>query len=202
MSELKSNIDVCNFALSLVGADEITTFTDNTKESDICNRMYDQTRRSLLRNHWWNFSIKRAALVDSGVTPPFEFGNSFDLESDHIRALYIHDNPTPWKIEEDQLVITSTSVNLGYVSDVKNVKRMTDTFKEALAYKLAAQMSWSLHQDKGLKDRLLVDFKDSIREVRSIDSMVGTPNDIGFNDFNDARRNIGRTSGDRSYYWY
>ena len=38
-----TNIDICNQALILVGANTIASFTDNTTESQVANQLYEST---------------------------------------------------------------------------------------------------------------------------------------------------------------
>jgi hypothetical protein len=58
-----SDIEICNLALSRLGADTITSLTaDATKEDRLCNQFYAQFRDELLRSFAWNFAVKSTPL--------------------------------------------------------------------------------------------------------------------------------------------
>lgn len=63
--------DMCNLALSRIGAKAITT-AQITADTDVraghCNRNYEQTRDALTRSHWWRFASTRIKLVAGWVT--------------------------------------------------------------------------------------------------------------------------------------
>lgn len=57
-------LDVCNQALRKLGHATITSFNPSpeTKEADICRRLYPSSRDAVLELHAWNFALKRAIL--------------------------------------------------------------------------------------------------------------------------------------------
>ena len=54
--------DICNEALNLVGARMITSLTENSREAQQCQFIYDKIRRAELRRNTWVFSTRRTAL--------------------------------------------------------------------------------------------------------------------------------------------
>jgi len=63
--------DICNLALSRIGAKAVTT-AQITADTDVsakhCNRNYEQTRDALLRSFKWRFASTRLMLVSGWVT--------------------------------------------------------------------------------------------------------------------------------------
>lgn len=60
----KSDLNVSNLALGLLGAKKITALNDTTtKEAIACNAHVDDCKQALLRMHPWNFAIKRKKLT-------------------------------------------------------------------------------------------------------------------------------------------
>ena len=49
-----SKVDLANEALLLLGANTITSFTDNDSNAVLVNRFYTSERDALLRSHRWN----------------------------------------------------------------------------------------------------------------------------------------------------
>lgn len=60
---MASEVQICNLALSHVGAFRIQSLDDATKEAQECNTLYDPTRDAVLRDHKWGFATKRLVLA-------------------------------------------------------------------------------------------------------------------------------------------
>lgn len=63
-----NDIEICNAALSRLGAPAITSLSDLDKRSQSCALIYPRTRDHLLRSHPWNFALKRVLLVPYAAT--------------------------------------------------------------------------------------------------------------------------------------
>ncbi len=59
--------EIVNLALVQIGADRITSLTQETKNAREANAIYDLVRDATLRAHPWNFAIKRVALNTADV---------------------------------------------------------------------------------------------------------------------------------------
>ncbi len=57
-----TNEAICNSALGKLGAPEIASLSDNTRTAKLCNQAFHKIRKKLIRNHPWNFTMKRAVL--------------------------------------------------------------------------------------------------------------------------------------------
>ena len=82
-----SNIDICNQALILIGANTIASFTDNTTESQVSNQLYESTLKGHLTRARWRFASKQAVLSKSTVDPLYRFESSYAIPAD---AILIH----------------------------------------------------------------------------------------------------------------
>jgi hypothetical protein len=51
---MASDVAICNTALNRLGANTITSFTENSKEARLCNAEYEGIRDQVLRSHPWN----------------------------------------------------------------------------------------------------------------------------------------------------
>jgi hypothetical protein len=94
-----SAVQICNLGLTKIGEESITALTDDTKTGRLCNLHYAPTRDMVLRDHIWNFSIKRVILALSTDTPAWEYAYQHALPSDFIRALTTNQlAAAEWKI--------------------------------------------------------------------------------------------------------
>lgn len=121
-----SEVDISNFALQLLGAEQISSLTEGTVAANACNLSYDQSRKSALESHPWNFALKRVALSKLSAAPAFGFDNAFALPSDFIRMLATEK-------QQDLLQVTNPDFN-GYVSISNSI-----AFADADYYKLEVQ---------------------------------------------------------------
>src|SRR5262245_58854789 len=74
-----TSLVIANSALSLVGARKITSLADPSKEARECNANHDLCRRAVLREHTWNFALKRDTLVLKDVTNAISSGGLIRL---------------------------------------------------------------------------------------------------------------------------
>ena len=60
---MASVIDICNKALDKLGQNPIISLTDGNKAANLCTRNWPLVRDQVLREHPWNFAMKRAILA-------------------------------------------------------------------------------------------------------------------------------------------
>jgi len=58
-----NSVEICNRALTDIGARRITALSDPSKEGRACNDNYDISRKAVLRLHPWNFAIERVEIT-------------------------------------------------------------------------------------------------------------------------------------------
>ena len=132
---------VANLALQKLGAGEIVSMSEDTRERRAITRCYTMLRDRELRAHNWNFSIKRAVLAPSSVAPLFEFAKAFPLPSDCLRPLPPA-RDVDWTIEYHEgskhiLTNEGTVIYLRYVSRVTDETQFDPLFADMLACKIA-----------------------------------------------------------------
>lgn len=88
---MASDVDVCNAALSHVGADAVVTSIsppDGSAEAGHCARFYGQARRELLEDQQWSFSKSRIVLA-SVDNPSTIWQYAYAVPSAMINALRV-----------------------------------------------------------------------------------------------------------------
>ena len=61
-------VEICNSALTLIGANPIAALSDNTKEAKLCNQHYVGARQAVLRTFMFQFASTRKTLYPTFVT--------------------------------------------------------------------------------------------------------------------------------------
>ena len=173
---MASKVEICNNALVKVGADRITSIEDETKQAKTLRTVYDLKRDSELSAHPWTFAIARAAIPASAVTPAFGWQSAFPLPAGYLSmvqvgqfyAMYEPDDYGPrFELEAGAILCDEASpLQIRYVQRITNDGLFPPLFAEALACRLAVEVSYSLRQSAGVKEQLERDYAMAIRQAR------------------------------------
>lgn len=178
-----TEVEICNSALIKVGADRITTLDDVNERARLCKEQYPKVRDDLLRSHPWNFAIEREELTVDGTAPVYLFAYRFAVPSLCLRILEVWSNEYDWQREGSFIVTDSATVKIRYIKKITDVTKYDVNFCEALASKLAADISYSLAQSSSLKETLMKQAEMAVRQARSFDAQEGTPQRVVANDW-------------------
>jgi hypothetical protein len=142
-----NDINICSQALTLLGADEIITFSDQTRESKLCNLIYELTVKSCLADRNWTFAQNQIQLNKLSNTPLFGFSHAFQLPSDYIRLCGKENPSLPHQIKENYLYCNAEEVKVNYIFRVSEEK-FTPHFTEYLIATLCKKLAISLMEDE------------------------------------------------------
>ena len=171
-----SKIEICNSALSKLGVEQISSFAETSKASRLCNLQYDKIRKKILREHVWNFAIKRATLAKLAAAPLFDYSAAFQLPTDCIMPLKIN-QPTDFEEEGKTLLMNASTCILQYICDITDVSYFDTAFEEALAFALAAEFAYPLKQSDSLRQSMKASSELEIRNARFYDAKIGRTHD-------------------------
>lgn len=175
--DITSSTDVCNLALDLLSAGNISDVENpTTATEELLSRWYDQCRRKLLREHSWNFAIDRISLAASSTDPDFGYDSQFTLPSDFLRLLYLDDGSSniidyhSYQIEGGNILTSSSSgvVYLVYVRDYQEVSRFDPLFIQLLAHEIALAISYKVTESNTSVQRVV----DNMRSLKSMAKAV------------------------------
>ena len=169
-AEALSQVRVANLALQKLGAGEIVSMDEDTRERRAITRCYSILRDRELRAHNWNFSIKRKVLAPSSVAPLFEFAKAFPLPADCLRPLP-PSRDVDWTIEYHEgskhiLTNEGTVIYLRYVSRVVDETQFDPLFADMLACKIAWHCCEELTQSNQKKADIEREYKDAKAEAK------------------------------------
>lgn len=196
-----SEVDICNLALDYLNQAPITSIDNpTTKTAEACARWYHATRRALLREHPWNFAIKRAQLPKSTATIPFGYSNVYELPSDFLRLVdpgndeFLDIIRYNYQIEDNNLYTndltgSSTSeLNVRYVRNVTSVSEFDSSFVIALAASLASKMAHKFTANEGRLEQIREDLRKEKADAMSVDGQERPPRRITVSKFVEKRR--------------
>ena len=178
-----SEVGICNSALIKLGVGKdgrISGLGQDTKNATACNEQYEKLRDAAIRRHKWNFSIARAKLALSTTSPVFGPENAFQLPSDWIRTVSVHDNDVGvglvrYKIEGNKILSDSTDIWLRYARRIEDPNEMTVDFREVLATMIAKDIALVITQSNTVKKDMKDDLRKAISAARSVDALEDWP---------------------------
>lgn len=162
---MTTKVDIANQALSLIGADSITSFEENTSTARRMKTVYDTSRKALLRLHPFQCSTKRIQLNPISKQPEFGYTYQFQLPDDLIRI--INTNTEDYAVETDKLLSNSNQLNLVYVFDNKNEETYDSLFIESLVLYLAYKLSKAVTGSQGTSDSYYMQCQELLRQAKA-----------------------------------
>jgi hypothetical protein len=184
-----SIISICNSALSKLGAERISSLSEQNKRARLCNEQYEKVRDDVLRAHNWNFAIKRVALAVLSTTPVYEYEYEYNLPSDCLKVIEVYPD-VPFAIEGRKLLSNSNAIKIKYIYKNEDVYMYDANFLESLALKLAADLAYPLIQSVNKEEQLNSKFKEQLAYTRTLDAQEGTPEESSNDIWLEARYGV------------
>ena len=198
---MASIVGVCNAALQLIkNSKQITRLEQGTKEANACEIIFDEMRDATLEVHNWNFATKRVKLAQLTDTPEFEWDYAYQLPSDFLRVVSVHNNSTgrdriPYKIENGEILSDAEDLFLRYVARVEDPNLMPATFRLALSKILASRLAVTLTGSASLSKEMYEQYvSEDLPTAKSADSIQDMADQLPESDWISIR------SGQRHYY--
>ena len=147
-----SDVSIVNRALALLGANKITSLSDETLEAQAANNMYEGSLKSILSECCWGFATRREMLNQLVVKPSFGGGNYFQPPVDLVR---IFKSTEKCRFEGDYLYSEGQTLGIIYTFLQKNTNLYTPQFIDAFACRLAYDMCFDLTNSSSKQETLL-----------------------------------------------
>jgi hypothetical protein len=164
-----STVAICNIALGNLGANLISSLSETSAESTLCNVHWDNVRRSTLSIHPWNFAIKRAQLSALTNPPVFGYKFAYQLPSTCLRVLRVEAS-SDYKLEGQQIVTNDAQCFLKYVADITDVSLWTDSFVDLIATRLQLELSYGITKSTSQREQAMNLYEYKLREARILDA--------------------------------
>lgn len=184
---MPSVTDLCNDSLATIGEGPITAIDDGTIKANHCDRIFETLRDAVLRDHIWNFALKRIELAQT-TTPVFDWDYAFTLPADCLRVIRMGDNDdTPWKIEGRRLVTNTSTAKILYIAIITDMNVWDTMAFQGLATWMASKLATAIKRDIKLAAGLRELYKDILRDAKAIDGQEGIPDVVTATDLIDGR---------------
>lgn len=177
---MASIVGICNSALIKLGEATITALDEGTNRANAVNEQYDKTRQQLLRSHPWNCAMALSRLARLADAPAFEFSYAYQLPTDWLRTINVSADDAmqsgpEYKIRGRTIHSSAEDIYLTYVKDLEDPNEMDASFRESLAWLLAADVCMALTQSNAMRDQMVKGYDASITQARAADSIEDFP---------------------------
>lgn len=163
---------ICSAALLMIGADEISSFDEGSREAKLCANLYDTTRDELLQLYPWRFAVGQVQLARLTDSPLFGYRYAYQLPADMLRLIGT-DNDLTYRVFENRLFSDASSLRITYLFRVSEA-RLPAYFVRTVELKMAEILAIALQEDLA-KSRLLSDKADKqLIRARAIDAQQQT----------------------------
>jgi len=149
MASGDTKLSICSDALILLGASPLSSFSEGTDAAQICDRLYDDLKDSIIASNPWSWSFKKVQLARLTSTPANEWKYQYGLPGDRIagvRAVFnsgatgIQPIQYGWEILGDKLETSEELIYVDYQYS-PNESVLPKYFIQLLKYAMAAEIA-------------------------------------------------------------
>lgn len=189
---ITSETHIVNNALIRLGAKNITDLdTDGTHTSSTMVQLYAPTRDALLRQHFWNFAVKRVSLAEEVTPPAFEWEAQYTLPADFIRLKKLYNTDSDYAIEGSSILVNQPSeLQLVYVSRITDVTAFDPLFTQVLILMLAVLAASRIAGEAYKTDGLFRELGQLLAEAKIVDAQDGSADRFVISALTDARQSF------------
>lgn len=181
-----SQVQIVNKALVKVGSQRVVAITDDVKQARTMAAIWDMQRDVELAAHAWSFAIKKADLPALAAAPTASvFGKAFQLPTDCLKLVEIGSFWSMYypseggeffervgsTIECDE----ASPLRIRYIRRVTNPGEFGEMFAEALACRLAAEVSLDETESATKRKSAWDEYAYAIKEARRANAIEKPP---------------------------
>lgn len=181
---MASQIEICNQALTKIGANRITSLSDTSKQAKTLAAIFDIKRDAELAAHPWSFAITRASIPASTTAPAFGWSKSFPLPAGFLRmvevgesyVMYQSDSMELFHLEGNAILCNEGSpLRIRYVQRITNTGLFSPLFVETLACRLAAEVAEDLTQSTSKREAAWQEWDRAIKLAKRTNAIELPP---------------------------
>lgn len=167
-------VTIANLAASSFGEDDqLRSPDDDTHLSRSVRAVWDVQRRAALRDHSWNFAMRRAELPAQALaTPPIGWAFSYKLPADCVRLIEVFGwSRSTYQIEGGAVLADAQGpLRIRYIADLIEPALWDDLFVQAFANRLAFAIADRITGDRGRKNDAWQAYQAALAEAKRVDA--------------------------------
>jgi hypothetical protein len=196
-----TKVDICSTALIMIGANSITSFSDDSTEATVCNTVYEDILKASLTRHRWRFATEQKQLSLLTATPTGRYAYAYQLPTSpellQLITLTVNDFVIPYERYGDKVFLDNYGSSSSVIADYtfrQDESEFPPHFILALEYHLASLFAGSIARDSGMIKQFAEMSERQYLIAKNIDSSEKTTKTLDLSRFNNLRTAT-RTSG-------
>ena len=170
---MASKVGIANLALTILGADRITSLEDNNENARRLTAIYDDCLEDVLRSHPWNFAITRQQLAQLVTVPAFGYSHEYQIPGDCLRVIEVSDGTnliTDFKIEGRKLVTDDEEIYIKYIGNITDPNQYTSQFVMVLSSRLASELAYAITNNKANAELVMNLYQQRLQNAKQTDA--------------------------------
>jgi hypothetical protein len=176
---MASKVQICNMALSRLGANTLVSLTDTTSEAILCNTLFDTLAERVMIQGSWTSVIFRADLARTTNTPTFGYTYEYQLPvNPKCLKVIALDEESPgdidYQVEGDKILTDEESISIKYIGKVTNTEEFDALLTESIEILLASYLALPITGNAGLAAELKREYMETIINNLAINNQQGS----------------------------
>ena len=185
-----SAVDICNLALISLGQPTVVAIDPpdtNSLAAKLCGQIYPMLRDEVIRAAPWRRLKTRVELAADPAAPVFGYTTKFAFPADMQRLLDVivsgNIRVSDYNVEGDFILCNESGpLQIRYIKDSINPDDWDSIMRNAIAYRLAADLAEPLTQDASKKQYAMAKYDMIIKEAKRTSAQEGVPVTVGIPD--------------------
>ena len=145
---MSSAVEICNVALIGLGGETISSLEENTSQANMCNTVWNQARRAVLRSHPWNFAMKTTQLPQLQMNDrSYKYDYGYQLPSDLMRLVQVNED-YDYKVESNTIFTKRDTCFIKYIFDNDDVASWDSLFSAVMSAKIQELIAYSITRER------------------------------------------------------
>lgn len=182
----------------MIGANTITSFSDDSTEANVCNTVYEDILKSSLTRHRWRFATEQKQLSLLTATPTGRYAYAYQLPTDpellQLITLTVNDLVIPYERYGDKVYLDNYGSTSSVICDYifrQDEGEFPPHFILALQYQLASLFAGSIARDSGMIKQFAEMAERQYLVAKNIDSAEKTNKALDHSRFINLRKSTG-----------
>lgn len=165
--------EIANLALMRLGAETIADIDEGSINSGYVLTVYDNCLRLLMRDHDWDFAIKRQSLAesaDTNLTPktymyqmPANCARLIDLLDEDFAVVTTED----WFVEKDQIYTDLDNAYAKFIDETVATAYYDENFKRAFSLLIAWNIAMKITENVKIRAEVYQEFQAALRGAKA-----------------------------------
>ena len=167
---MTSKVEIANIAFVYLGAELISDFSDDSREANAVNAIWDIMRKAELRSYPYNFATETVELARNTTTPLTRYDYSHALPSQLLRVWTVYDEDenivSDFKIEGSNIVSNEDRLIIKYTKDITDTTKWDALFVNVMAYAVAKGLAYHLTSTGSMVERATNAYFNAVNEAK------------------------------------